>query len=81
MKLFFKIFFYYFFFQADSEHPVLAAGDPERMNMKKCEELGGIPYHINVVNFMVRLFKKLTPRWLFVYMTKRKTELLCCIKT
>lgn len=40
--------------QADPDAPVLTAGDPERMNMKKCEEMGGIPYHINVVNYMVR---------------------------
>uniref|UniRef100_A0A3P8S5V6 Malate dehydrogenase n=1 Tax=Amphiprion percula TaxID=161767 RepID=A0A3P8S5V6_AMPPE len=39
---------------ADPNLPVLAAGDTERMNMKKCEELGGISYHINVVNYMVR---------------------------
>lgn len=39
--------------QADPDHPVLAAGDVERSNMKMCEELGGIPYHINVVNYMV----------------------------
>lgn len=32
--------------------PVLVAGDPERANMMKCEELGGIPYHLNVVNHM-----------------------------
>uniref|UniRef100_A0A3Q1G7L5 Uncharacterized oxidoreductase YjmC-like n=1 Tax=Acanthochromis polyacanthus TaxID=80966 RepID=A0A3Q1G7L5_9TELE len=38
--------------RADPNLPVLTAGDPERMNMKKCEEMGGIPYHINVVNFM-----------------------------
>ncbi|XP_056272339.1 uncharacterized oxidoreductase YjmC-like [Pseudoliparis swirei] len=36
----------------DPSAPVLAAGDPERMNVKKCEELGGIPYHINVINYM-----------------------------
>lgn len=40
--------------QADPNAPVLAAGDPERSNMKKCDEMGGIPYHINVVNYMVR---------------------------
>lgn len=37
---------------ADPEAPVLAAGDPERTNMKKCEEMGGISYHLNVVNHM-----------------------------
>ncbi|KAM9351831.1 putative oxidoreductase YjmC [Symphorus nematophorus] len=37
---------------ANADAPVLAAGDPERMNMKKCEQIGGIPYHINVVNYM-----------------------------
>ncbi|XP_008282211.1 uncharacterized protein LOC103358850 [Stegastes partitus] len=43
---------------ADPNFPVLAAGDPERMNMKKCEDLGGIPYHINVVNYMNDCAKK-----------------------
>lgn len=40
--------------QADPGSPVLAAGDPERINEKKCEEMGGISYHINVVKYMVR---------------------------
>ncbi|XP_022611788.1 uncharacterized protein LOC111229649 [Seriola dumerili] len=44
---------------ADANTPVLTAGDPERMNMKKCEELGGIPYHINVVNYMNECAKKI----------------------
>merc|ERR1739838_511977 len=34
------------------DSPVLAAGDPERRNMEKCAEMGGIPYHLNVVDFM-----------------------------
>uniref|UniRef100_A0A3Q2DY02 Uncharacterized oxidoreductase YjmC-like n=1 Tax=Cyprinodon variegatus TaxID=28743 RepID=A0A3Q2DY02_CYPVA len=38
---------------ADPGSPVLAPGDPERMNIKKCEEMGGIPYHINVVKYIV----------------------------
>ncbi|KAG8012839.1 hypothetical protein GBF38_020753, partial [Nibea albiflora] len=37
---------------AEANVPVLTAGDPERMNVKKCDEMGGIPYHINVVNCM-----------------------------
>lgn len=44
--------------QADPDRPVLAAGDPERTNMKKCDEMGGIPYHINVVKYMVRAVKR-----------------------
>ncbi|XP_035521294.1 uncharacterized oxidoreductase YjmC-like [Morone saxatilis] len=44
---------------ADPDIPVLAPGDPERMNMKKCEEMGGIPYHINVVNHMNECAKKI----------------------
>ncbi|XP_058501351.1 uncharacterized oxidoreductase YjmC-like [Solea solea] len=43
----------------DSDSPVLAAGDPERTNMKKCEEMGGIPYHINVVKYMNNCAEKI----------------------
>uniref|UniRef100_A0A3B3XZP8 Malate dehydrogenase n=1 Tax=Poecilia mexicana TaxID=48701 RepID=A0A3B3XZP8_9TELE len=42
---------------AEPGSPVLAPGDPERLNMKKCEEIGGIPYHINVVKYIVRTEK------------------------
>lgn len=44
---------------SDPSAPVLVAGDPERENIKKCEEMGGIPYHINVVNCMNECAKKL----------------------
>ncbi|GAA6215230.1 uncharacterized protein LOC108883052 isoform X2 [Lates japonicus] len=44
---------------ADTDTPVLAPGDPERMNMDKCEEMGGIPYHINVINYMNECAKKI----------------------
>uniref|UniRef100_A0A3Q0SEA3 Malate dehydrogenase n=1 Tax=Amphilophus citrinellus TaxID=61819 RepID=A0A3Q0SEA3_AMPCI len=37
---------------SDPDTPVIAAGDPERMNIKKCEDMGGIPYHISVVKYM-----------------------------
>lgn len=44
---------------SDPNTPVLIAGDPERANMKRCEEMGGIPYHINVVNYMNNCAKKI----------------------
>lgn len=50
-------FFVAYLLQADLDTPVLAAGDPERTNMKKCENMGGIPYHINVVKYMVKAKK------------------------
>ncbi|MEQ2297205.1 hypothetical protein AMECASPLE_032377 [Ameca splendens] len=44
---------------ADPGSPVLAPGDPERMNTKKCEEMGGIPYHINVIKYINDYAKKI----------------------
>ncbi|XP_067358244.1 uncharacterized oxidoreductase YjmC-like isoform X1 [Channa argus] len=44
---------------ANPDIPVLVAGDPERMHMKKCEEMGGIPYHMNVVNYMNQCAQKI----------------------
>ena len=43
-------------FKIDSEKPVLVAGDPERLNMKKSEENHGISYHINQVKYAVSIF-------------------------
>ncbi|XP_029010791.1 uncharacterized oxidoreductase YjmC-like isoform X2 [Betta splendens] len=43
---------------ANPDIPVLVAGDPERMHMKMCEEMGGIPYHMNVVNYMNQCAQK-----------------------
>lgn len=37
---------------ADPDAPVLAAGDPERTNIQKCEAMDGISYHLNVVKHM-----------------------------
>uniref|UniRef100_A0AAV2L3Q6 Malate dehydrogenase n=1 Tax=Knipowitschia caucasica TaxID=637954 RepID=A0AAV2L3Q6_KNICA len=37
---------------AEAGAPVLTAGDPERENIRKCDKLGGIPYHLNVVTHM-----------------------------
>lgn len=44
---------------AEPGAPVLTAGDPERTNMNKCEALGGIPYHLNVVNHMNECAQKI----------------------
>ncbi|MGH0127604.1 UNVERIFIED_CONTAM: hypothetical protein FKN15_057680, partial [Acipenser sinensis] len=39
---------------AEPGTPVMVPGDPERINIKRCKELGGLSYHINVINHMVR---------------------------
>lgn len=40
---------------AAGEKEILVAGDPEKRHMKKCDELGGIPYHVNQIRFAVSL--------------------------
>ena len=42
------------YLQAPGEENVLVAGDPERQHMELCERRGGIPYHPNQIDFMVR---------------------------
>ncbi|XP_017571221.1 uncharacterized oxidoreductase YjmC-like [Pygocentrus nattereri] len=40
---------------AESGMPVLAPGDPERKHIQTCRDMGGIPYHLKVVNHMNEL--------------------------
>jgi hypothetical protein len=35
------------------------AGDPERIHMSKCDEMGGISYHENFISWMNRLAEEL----------------------
>ncbi|XP_046890192.1 uncharacterized oxidoreductase YjmC-like isoform X2 [Hypomesus transpacificus] len=44
---------------AKPDMEVFTPGDPERIHISRCEELGGIPYHINVVKFMNDCAKKI----------------------
>jgi len=40
---------------SDPSKPVLVAGDPERIHMKKCNDLGGIPYPSQIVDVMNKM--------------------------
>lgn len=44
---------------SDPSKPVLVAGDPERIHMKKCDDMGGIPYPSQVVDFMNKMGEKI----------------------
>ena len=38
----------------NSDKPVLVAGDPEKISMKKNDDNNGITYHINQIKYAVR---------------------------
>ena len=44
------------FIKVDENKPVLVAGDPEAIHMKKCDENKGISYHINQIKYAVIVF-------------------------
>ncbi|CAK8696629.1 unnamed protein product [Clavelina lepadiformis] len=44
---------------ADSTKPVLVPGDPEVAHQKICDEMGGIPYHKNVVKHLADVAARL----------------------
>lgn len=39
--------------------PVQVPGDPERLHMAKCDAQGGIAYHVNQIQFVDNLARKL----------------------
>ena len=49
-----------FVLQADGETAVLVAGDPEREHMRKVRQDGGIRYHVNLLQAMVSIHKRLS---------------------
>jgi len=40
--------------QAEGESEVLVAGDPEHRHMAKCDKQGGMRYHPNAIEILVR---------------------------
>ena len=42
-----------FFKQINQDKPVLVAGDPEKISMKKNDDNNGITYHINQIKYAV----------------------------
>ncbi|XP_049294058.1 uncharacterized oxidoreductase YjmC [Anopheles funestus] len=43
----------------DPNHPVLVAGDPERLHMAKVDKDGGLPYHVNQIKTCTELSERL----------------------
>uniref|UniRef100_A0A182TC41 Malate dehydrogenase n=1 Tax=Anopheles maculatus TaxID=74869 RepID=A0A182TC41_9DIPT len=43
----------------DPNHPVLVAGDPERLHMAKVDQEGGLPYHVNQIKTCTELSQRL----------------------
>jgi LDH2 family malate/lactate/ureidoglycolate dehydrogenase len=43
----------------EKDKPVLVAGDPEAIHMKKCDEANGISYHVNQITYAENLAKEL----------------------
>ncbi|XP_050072800.1 uncharacterized oxidoreductase YjmC [Anopheles maculipalpis] len=43
----------------DPNHPVLVAGDPERIHMAKVDQDGGLPYHVNQIKTCTELSERL----------------------
>uniref|UniRef100_A0A182MF34 Malate dehydrogenase n=1 Tax=Anopheles culicifacies TaxID=139723 RepID=A0A182MF34_9DIPT len=43
----------------DPDHPVLVAGDPERIHMAKVDKEGGLPYHVNQIKTCTELSERL----------------------
>ncbi|RWS18887.1 hypothetical protein B4U80_00944, partial [Leptotrombidium deliense] len=44
---------------AEGATEIMVAGDPERKHMKRCDVIGGIPYHPNQIKFAEEMAKLL----------------------
>ena len=52
---------------------MLVAGDPEREHMRKVREDGGIRYHVNLLQAMVSIYKRLSAGKLVTDIKRGKT--------